>query len=196
DGQAVDLQPGPSPCHFPGRRMFPGGRPDGTKRGIVRRTAVVGAAVIALAGWALLRTPRRPAGPSPDRIVIGVAPVEVRGGVAEWMVRLTRASLTTLLVRLADAPVYSDEYIKSRADEAHETATTVAGRLGITRMVFATLRRTGGGFALEVRAVRPDGVIVASQRTEGPADRMMELQNQAVVSLLRALDVPIDAGAL
>jgi TolB-like protein len=127
-----------------------------------------------------------------DPMAVGVMEFEPQGTAAdlEWMCRNSRDSLNTVLSKLGELRVYAKEMLDFMEEKQQLSRIEIARELGIRRMVTGRMSFSGENVILEVRVVDPlTGVLLASVPRVSSRDRLVELQNEVAVDLIRLLDV-------
>ena len=127
-------------------------------------------------------------------LVLGVMAVRTRGPLPDWISDLTRDSLNTVLSRQPSLRVYSRQKIDFLREKRGLTEIEAAEQLGIEKMISAGLSGSPAGLALEVQVIDiGSGLIEGSQELHGSEQRLIEMQNDAALGVMRTLKVPVDA---
>jgi CHAT domain-containing protein len=176
-------------------REGPGPRPDVPPW--KRRSVLFGAALMALAGGLALARFRlfgasRPGGDGGVRtVVVGVMEIrDLHGDAPPWMLEVTRDGLNTILSKVDGIRVYSKQKIDFLRVKRGLSEIEVADALGMTKMVSATLVFADTDLQINVEIVDiASGLLEGSESARGPAEQLVELQNQIAVKTVRALGV-------
>ena len=119
--------------------------------------------------------------------------VRTRGPLPDWMSDLTRDGLNTVLSKQPALRVYSRQKIDFLREKGGLTEIEAAERLGIQKMISAGLSGLPSGLALEVQIIDiASGLIEGSQEIHGSERRLIEMQNDAALAVMRTLKVPVD----
>jgi ketosteroid isomerase-like protein/TolB-like protein len=119
--------------------------------------------------------------------------VRTRGQVPDWMSDLTRDGLNTVLSKQPTLRVYSRQKIDFLREKRGLTEIEAAEELGIGKMISADLSGSASGLALEVQVIDiASGLIEGSQEFRGSEQRLIEMQNDAALGVMRTLQVPVD----
>ncbi|MCW5890852.1 MAG: CHAT domain-containing protein [bacterium] len=140
--------------------------------------------VIAIAGGVLWRHRVRPASP----LVIGVMEVKARGAAPAWMRELTRDGLITILSKFPPMQVVSRQKIDFVRTKRQIGELEAAEALGMTRLLSATVSVDASLVTLDLEVIDPaSGILVASERVQGPESELMHLEAEFALQALRAL---------
>jgi adenylate cyclase len=194
---ALDGAPAPRPASAGAPRRWPA---------VVAAALVVG---LAGAGGALLLrggTPpwrggdggapaeaARAQAPTADApVVVGVMGITARGAAPDWMREITRDGLNTVLSKAPGVRVFSRQKIDFLREKRGLSELEVAEQLGIGKMLSGSLAMDGDTVMLEVQVVDiASGLLDASERVDGRAGELIELQNQVAENVLGALHVTL-----
>jgi TolB-like protein len=194
--------PAPAPVSRPARRPL---RYGGAllSFGLI---VLVGWSILNRVGWSILN--RVNIGPSdrqglvPDSapgqpIAVGVMEIRARGTVPDWMRDVTRDAFNTILSKAPGVEVYSKQKIDFLRAKRGLTEIEAAEELRIRRMVAGTVSMDATVLVLEIEVIdTTTGVLKDSERTSGPPDQLIEIQNRAAMKLIRALEVKMSAEQL
>jgi len=123
--------------------------------------------------------------------VMGLVPYGTHPDLV-WMSQNTRDSLNTILSKVSELRVYAKEIIDFKREKGGLGEIEAAQELGISKMISGTLSMTDSGLMLEVRVVdMATGFLEASFPRRQNKDRLIELQNEAAVEVLRVLKIPM-----
>jgi CHAT domain-containing protein len=154
--------------------------------GLLGLVAVLAVAV-GLATW----LPRHFQPAPPPALVVGVMEVQARTpNVPPWMRALTRDGLNTILGKFPPIKVYSKQKIDFLQEKRHLSQIEAAEELGMSKMLSAGVAVGENNVALDLDIVDiRTGLLEATERVVGPPDKLMELENELAVRVLRALGV-------
>ncbi len=154
--------------------------------GLLGLVAVLAVAV-GLATW----LPRHFQPEPPPALVVGVMEVQARTpNVPPWMRALTRDGLNTILGKFPPIKVYSKQKIDFLQEKRHLSQIEAAEELGMSKMLSAGVAVGENNVALDLDIVDiRTGLLEATERVVGPPDKLMELENELAVRVLRALGV-------
>lgn len=157
---------------------------------IRRLPLVVALAVVLAAVGYYLVAARGVVGIGP--LVVGVMDFHAEGEVPDWMRRVARDGLNTVLSKVPTLRVYSRQKIDFVREKRGLSEIEAAELLGITRMITGTVSLAGSTVTLEAEVVDiGTGLLEATERVEGPPDRLIELQNGLALRILHGLRVPL-----
>lgn len=140
--------------------------------------------LVAIAGGALWRHRTRPAVP----LVVGVMEVKARGAAPAWMRELTRDGLITILSKFPPMKVVSRQKIDFVREKRQIGELEAAEALGMTRLLSATVSVDDTLVTLDLEVIDPaSGILVASERVQGPEGELMQLEAEFALQALRAL---------
>lgn len=144
----------------------------------------LGLLLLAIVGGVLWRQRMRPAAP----LVVGVMEVKARGAAPAWMRELTRDGLITILSKFPPMKVVSRQKIDFVRAKRQIGELEAAEALGMTRLLAATVSVDDTLVTLDLEVIDPtSGILVASERVQGPEAELMQLEAEFALQALRAL---------
>src|SRR5438552_14386628 len=128
---------------------------------------------------------------------MGVMDIHARGQVPEWMRDFTRDGLNTVLSKAPNLKVFSKQKIDFVREKRGLTEIEAAEQLGIAKMISGTLTARDSRFVLEVQVVDiRTGLLEDSERVEGREEELVDLQNRAALSMMKAMKVALNSDDL
>jgi class 3 adenylate cyclase/TolB-like protein len=157
-----------------GGRMFFARRGDGTSGSTTARTAPPIARPVE---WPL---------------AISVMEIKQAGETPEWMCDIMHQGLNALLTKFDKLRVFSKDVIDWKRKQSGKTLIEIANELNVRRMVNGELLRSGVKVTLQIRVVDPEtGQQIGTCEASGSEDKLVEIQNDVGLQLIKALKVPV-----
>jgi ketosteroid isomerase-like protein/TolB-like protein len=130
-------------------------------------------------------------------VVVGVMEIRARGGTPPWMCDFTRDALNTVLSKIDDVHVFSQQKIDLLRRKQHLTGIEAAEKLGIVKMISGTISTTDQNLILDVELVDiTSGLLEAKRSVRAPEAQLVEMQNRAVTEIVNALHVGLGPDKL
>jgi TolB-like protein/ketosteroid isomerase-like protein len=125
-------------------------------------------------------------------MAIGVMEIAAKGETPEWMCDITHQGLNALLSKFDKLKVFSKDMIDWKKEKTGMKSFDIAKDLGVTRMINGELIRSGVNVTLQVRIVDTQtGQQIDTCEATGTEDKLVDIQNDVGLKLVRALKVPI-----
>jgi len=187
EGKPQKTGPGPPPAS-----------PPVEVRRLSRRIVLISGGVVTVgAAAAVLLWPHRPDDVTPPipsgwPIAIGVMEIKAAGETPEWMCDITHQGLNAILSKFDKLKVFSKDVIDWKKEKTGHKSFDVAKELGVTKMINAVLIRRGVEITLQARIVDADsGQQLGACEAVGTEDKLVDIQNEVGLQLVRTLKVPI-----